>query len=83
MQQWSIYTLYSFTSILGVFFPVVGVLLAHSIPDWGYVDSDFLCLPLNANLWYYSITLPLNILLAIGISLFILTFWKLHKVREY
>ena len=70
--------------ILGIFIPLPGVLLALSVPDWGYVVNEFppfLCSPQNQNLWYYSATLPLNILIAIGVSLFVLMFWKLHKVR--
>ena len=70
---------------LGIFIPIPGVLLALSIPDWGYAVHGFppfLCSPKNLNLWYYSGNLPLNILLAIGVTLFVLMFWKLHKVRE-
>ena len=69
--------------ILGIFIPLPGVLLAFFVPDWGYVVNQFpplLCSTQNLNLTYYSLTLPLNVLLAIGTSLFVLMFWKLHKV---
>ena len=70
--------------ILGIFIPLPGVLLALSVPDWGYVVNEFppfLCSPQNLNLWYYSANFPVNILIAIGVSLFVVMFWKLHKVR--
>ena len=70
--------------ILGVFIPIPGVLLALLVPEWNYVINDFppfLCSPKNLNLWYYTMNLPINILVAIGVSLLILIFWKLHKVR--
>ena len=40
----------------------------------------FSCSPQNLNLLYYTMNLPINILVAIGVSLLILIFWKLHKV---
>ena len=70
--------------ILGFFIPIPGVLLALLVPDWGYVVYEFppfLCSSQNQNLLYYSSNLPINILIAIGVSLFVLMFWKLHKVR--
>ena len=70
--------------MLGIFIPIPGVLLALSLPDWGYVVHQFppfLCTPQNQMFWYYSAILPLNILIAIGVSLFVLMLWKLHKVR--
>ena len=68
---------------LGIFIPIPGVLLALLVPGWGYVVHEFppfSCSTQNLNLWYYSANLPLNILVAIGVSLFVLMFWKLHKV---
>ena len=70
-------------SILGIFIPIPGVLLALLISDWGYIVNEFppsLCTPKGLQLWYYSTHLPINVLLAIGVSLFVLMFWKLHKV---
>ena len=70
--------------ILGIFVPIPGVLLALSVPHWGYVVYEFppfLCIPQNQKFWYYSAKLPINILLPIGVSLFVIMFWKLHKVR--
>ena len=69
--------------ILGVLIPIPGVLLALLVPEWNYVINDFppfLCSPQILNLWYYTMNLPINILVAIGVSLLILIFWKLHKV---
>ena len=60
-----------------------GVLLALLVPDWGYVVTEFppfICIPQNLKFVYCSVTLPLNILLAIGVSLLVLMFWKVHKV---
>ena len=70
--------------VLGVFIPLPGVLLALLVPDWGYVVIEypqFLCFPKNLHFLYHSTILPYNILLAIGVSLLVIMFWKLHKVR--
>ena len=71
--------------MLGIFVPLPGVLLAFVVPDWGYVVYEFppfLCSPQNQNLWYYSANLPLNIVIAIGVILFVLMFRKLNKVKK-
>ena len=76
----------TFTSILGIFIPIPGLLLALLVPDWGYIVNQyppFTCTSQNANFWYYTAILPLNILLAIGASLFVFIFWTIHKVREF
>ena len=70
--------------ILGIFIPLPGVLLTFIVPEWSYVINQFpplLCSSQNINLLYYSLNLPLNILLAFGVSLFVVMLWKLHKVR--
>ncbi|XP_019850175.1 PREDICTED: uncharacterized protein LOC109580971 [Amphimedon queenslandica] len=69
--------------ILGVTFPVPGVLLALLVKDWGsyalYSMPTYFCVPRNSNLRYYSLIFPLNILLAIGVCCLVLVFWRLQK----
>ena len=65
------------------FIPIPGVMLALLVPDWSYVVNNFpqfLCSLQNQNLSYYSSNLLINILIGIGVLLFVLKFWKLHKV---
>ena len=77
---------FTFTFMLGIFIPIPGLLLAFLVPDWGYIVNQyppFVCSSQNSNFWYYTAMLPLNILLAIGASLFVFMFWAIHKVREF
>ena len=82
----TLYNYVIFTFILGIFIPIPGLLLALLVPDWGYIVNQyppFICSPQNPNFWYYTAMLPLNVLLAIGASLFVVMFWTIHKVREF
>ena len=48
-----------------------------------YILGQFpplLCVPKNGNLWYFSSVLVLNVLIAVGVCLFVPMFWIVHKV---
>ena len=67
--------------IAGLLIPVPGV-MATAFTD-GYTINRFpplLCSSSNTDAGYYSVFLIMNILLAIGISMLIFMFWKVHKV---
>lgn len=51
-----------------------------------YIIAQFpplLCLPSDSNIWYYSTILVLNVLVGIGVCMFVPMFWVIHKVRDY
>lgn len=76
----SMYYNYFFVSALLLPLPAVISTLAKD----GYRINRFppiLCSPRNSDLFYYPTMLVMNILLAVGVALLIITFWKVHKVQ--
>lgn len=50
----------------------------------GYASFRFpplLCTATNGNILFYTLSLPLNIIVIIGVMELILIFWRIHKVR--
>ena len=65
----------------GILIPVPAVVVAMATD--GYITNLFptvLCGPRNSDLWYFSAMFVINLLLIVGVSLLIITFWKVHKV---
>ena len=49
----------------------------------GYTMNRFppiLCVGTNVDATFYSLVLPIDIMLGIGTALLVITFWKIHKV---
>ena len=70
--------------LLALVLPLVPVIAAFATT--GFVLSRFpaiLCLGSNANAAFYSLVLPLILLLKFGITLLIVVFWTIHKVCKY
>lgn len=70
--------------VLCLFVPLPGV-IATLVTD-GYAINRFpplLCGSTNPKVQYYSLWLVINILVAVGITLVTLMFWKVHKVYIY
>ena len=63
--------------------PVIPVSLVLSNSKWMYTATTFpasLCVPIEDEIFYYSDMVVLNAVIAIGMCLFILMFWVVHKV---
>ena len=68
--------------LLALVLPFIPVIAAFATT--GFVLSQFpsiLCLGSNTNASFYSLVLPIQLLLQVGIALLIAIFWKIHKVR--
>ena len=51
----------------------------------GFANPGFpptLCVPSNADVIFYSLVLPINIIAMVGIAELILIFWRIHKVSS-
>ena len=69
--------------VLALVLPLVPV-LANEFKG-GYTMSRFppiLCIGTNADATLYSLVLPLDIILGVGLNLLIIIFWKIHKVGQ-
>jgi len=72
--------------IVGLVLPTLPVIVAFTAGNpssSGFVLTSFppiLCTRLQRDPTFYSLVLPINILLAIGIPLLIIIFWIIHKV---
>ena len=60
-------------------------LIGPTITLWwcGYFTARFpnwVCLPSNLDMLFYTIALPLNIFLGVGITITLATLWEIHKV---
>ena len=76
-----------FTSLifLGILLPLPAVVVTLADRNFSYTINAFpplLCVSRSADLTYYSAILVVNVLLAIGVSLFIPMFWVVHKVSS-
>ena len=69
----------------GVFLPLPAVLLTLFDKSLGsytlYGYPSYVCVPKNSDMQYYSIILPLNILLGAGLFCLVLMCWRLNKVN--
>ena len=43
----------------------------------------FFCFPKNGDATYYSLTLPITVILAIGMAMLVVIIWNIHKVHTY
>ena len=69
------------TVVVGIVLPFVPVITAFG--TGGFTISRFppvLCVPNNTDATFYSLLLPSLIIVAVGITLLIVLFWKIHKV---
>ena len=70
----------------GILIPIPGVLLALTVNKYKsytlFTFPSYVCVPRNSNLQYYSLILPLNVLLGIGLFCLVLIFWRLQKVSD-
>ena len=62
-------------------------LIGPTITLWwcGYFTARFpnwVCLPSNLDMLFYTIALPLNIFLGVGITITLATLWEIHKVCD-
>ena len=68
--------------ILALVLPLVPVITVAS--KGGFTITrypTFLCTGSDADATYYTIVLPIVIILGIGTTVLVLVFWKIHKVR--
>ena len=72
--------------IVGLVLPTLPVIVAFTAGNpstRGFGQTRFppiLCTSLQRDPTFYSLVLPINILLAIGVPLVIIVFWTIHKV---
>ena len=73
--------------IVGLVLPALPVIVTFTTGDpSGFGLTRFppiLCTGLQKNATFYSLVLPINILMAIGIPLLVIIFWIIHKVCTY
>ena len=71
------------TILIAIFVPCIPVAVAFG--TGGFINARFpplLCLSRSANAAFFSLVLPVSILIASGVSLLLAVFWTLHKVCE-
>ena len=67
--------------VLAVVVPIVPVVTTLKTSGFGLTRfPPILCTGTNADATFYSLVLPIVVLLQVGISLLIVIFWKIHKV---
>ena len=69
--------------VFALVLPIVPV-LANEFKG-GYIIYRFppiLCVGTDADATFYSLVLPLDIILGVGSNLLIIIFWKIHKVGQ-
>jgi len=75
--------------IVGLVLPTLPVLVtftAGSPSTRGFGLTRFppiLCTSLQRDSTFYSLVLPINLLIAIGVPLLIIIFWIIHKVHTH
>ena len=70
--------------LVAIVVPVIPVAVIYG--TGGFVNGRFpplLCLPSNANAAFYSLVLPVSVLIASGVTLLLAVFWTLHKVSVF
>ena len=69
---------------LGVTFPAVHVAVTFGVGEFTITRfPPIVCLPNNEDATFYSIVLPVSILMATGVSLLVVVFYELLKVRLF
>lgn len=69
--------------ITGFLAPLPAIICAIAKQDFWYIIAHYppiLCAPRSKKFFFYSTMLPIDILIAVGLSLLILIVWLLHKV---
>ena len=72
--------------IVGLVLPTLPVIVAFTAGNpstRGFRLTRFLCTSLQRDPTFYSLVLPINIVLAIGVPLLIILFWIIHKVYTF
>ena len=67
--------------ILGVVLPLIPVI--SMIATGGFVMGTIppvVCYTRDPDITFYSVILPINVMVQIGMSLLVITFWTIHKV---
>ena len=75
--------IHAFSVVLGLVLPAIPALL-HLI--YGYsitIGPISVCVVRNIGVSYFTLTLPISILMAMATSSLVILFWKLFKVKEY
>ena len=70
--------LHIFMVLLGLILPIIPVIT--TLARGGFVFTPILCIGRKDNATFYSLILPMIILMQIGISMLIIIFWTVHKV---
>lgn len=74
--------IHAFSVVLGLVLPAIPALL-HLI--YGYsiaIGPISVCVVRNIGVSYFTLTLPISILMAMATSSLVILFWKLFKVKE-
>jgi len=72
--------------IVGLVLPTLPVIVAFTAGNpstRGFRLTRFLCTSWQRDPTFYSLVLPINIVLAIGVPLLIILFWIIHKVYTF
>jgi len=71
---------------VGLVLPTLPVIVAFSAGNpstRGFRLTRFLCTSLQRDPTFYSLVLPINIVLAIGVPLLTILFWIIHKAHTF
>ena len=71
------------TVLIAIFLPCIPVAVVFG--TGGFINARFppsLCISKSADAAFFSLVLPVSILIASGVSLLLAVFWTLHKVCE-
>ena len=67
----------------GVLLPLPGVIFVLASEKYQYVFTEMppvICSPSNATIAYFSLILPNNIILMVGVVMIIVILWRVRKV---
>lgn len=76
--------LYALVLLLGFLLPAVPIVAAFTVAG-GYQVSRFpplFCVARDPPLIYYSLVMPMNVLIAIGVTMLTLIFWVVRRVSN-
>ena len=70
--------------VLGTLLPLCPVVAGLAIEGF-VIDAQppFLCVSRSADVAYYTLALPISLLMAVGIILLLAVLWKIMEVRLY
>ena len=72
-----------FFNLIGLVIPLPAVIVSLSVEDYNYKlyrFPPFICIS-NGPMWFYSVTVIIDLLAGIGVYLLFVVFWIIYRVN--